>query len=126
MKLPKDVKTRHKIRDAKIILLYAQSKTMAEIGERFGISAQRVERIINSNKELLSIDRKYEKFKRINYLKRQLVDENGKEIPSKVDRSIIIEQLRKEFEGDEKINIMTQFFSIETPEGTKNRLSQTA
>lgn len=125
MILPKDIKTRHKIRDAKIIMLYAQSKTMAQIGERFKISPQRIERIINRNKELLSIDRKYEKLKRINYLKRQLVDENGNEIPSKADRSLIIEMLRKEFEGDSITNIVTQFLQVEKPEiiSPTNRLN---
>ena len=124
MILPKEIKTQHKIRDFKIISLYAQSKTMAQIGERFKLSPQRIERIINTNKELLSIDRKYEKFKRINYLKRQLIDKNGNEKNSKADPIEIIENLRKENEGDSIVNVITQFLNITpTNMSENNRLN---
>lgn len=96
MKIPDKVKGHNKIRDAKIIHLYAEGKTMDEIGSRFDLTGSRIQQIIYRNRELLDFDKKYEKAKRINWLKRQL-DKAG---DSNKDSADILEQYRKEIEGD--------------------------
>lgn len=95
---------------------------MQEIAKEIGLSDSRIERIIFKNKDLLSIDRKYEKFKRYNYLQRQLVDEKGIEKQSQKDSLEIVEAMRKECEGENVISI-SSFLVIEKPKDSEpNRL----
>jgi len=98
MKLPTAVITKHKIRDSKILSLYATDAwSYEEIATRFGISATRVGQILYKNKALLVLDREHEKIKRVNTLKRLL-----KKHPSNLGNKTTIditEALRNEAEG---------------------------
>jgi predicted DNA-binding protein YlxM (UPF0122 family) len=99
MKLPTGIVTKHKIRDSKILSLYATDAwTFEEIGKRFGISATRVGQIIYKNRGLLDMDRKLEKAKRVNTLRRML-KKHPENIGTKTTLDIV-DQLRSETEGD--------------------------
>ena len=109
MIIPKIAKSRKAIRDAKIISLYAtEHLTHEEIGKQFGITKQRVGKILYNNKHLLEIDIKSEKIRRYNILSREL----SKAEPSKKDRIDILAEMRKECEGDSVTNIITQFLNV--------------
>lgn len=97
MKIPKEIVTRNKIRDFQICRLYVYNHlTMEEIGSRFGISGSRVQQLIYKNRHLLNLDKDYEKAKRVNWLQRQI----KKRSDSKKDSADLVEQLRREIEGD--------------------------
>jgi hypothetical protein len=99
MKLPDKIKGRNKIRDFRICQLYLQeSLTHEELGQRFGLTQQRISKVLYHNRELLKLDKDHEKLKRIMFLKRFLEKHNdalGKK--SSID---IINQLRVETEGE--------------------------
>jgi len=100
--LPRDIKTKNKIRDAKILQLYLHDKeTHENIAVRFGITRTRVSQIIYKNAHLLQFQRNTEKVARINHLKRML--ENHPDRMSKKSTLDILEQLRKELEGDKPL-----------------------
>ena len=102
MKLPEKFQGRHKIRDALICRLWAiQNLTMDEIGQKLGLTKSRIQQIIYENREQVKLDKDYEKSKRIAHLKR-LLDTYPEEIGKKSTIDIL-EQLRKELEGDEPI-----------------------
>jgi len=66
MKLP-EVIGRNKVRDGKILLLYAQdSLPMSKIGSKFGITGSRIQQILYDNKHLLSINKTWEQIKQKN------------------------------------------------------------
>lgn len=99
MKLPADIKSNHKLRDAKICLLWSRDNmTMKDIGSRFGITLSRVQQIISNNKHLIKIDKEYEKLKRLATLKRML-EKHPEEIGKK-DTLDILDQMRIETEGN--------------------------
>lgn len=127
MILAADVRSRtaNKLRDAKIIHLYASTaETMEDIGKRFGISKQRVEMILHRNKQLLVLDQEYEKVKRVNVLRRQLTDANGNERRSEKDVLDVLDAMRKEFVSDGVINAVQNFLQINLPPGITNRLTE--
>lgn len=73
MKIPTDVIGFHKIRDAKILSLYATDEwSFADIGKKFNITATRVGQIIYKNRHLLKIDRDYENFKQVTRIKKHI------------------------------------------------------
>lgn len=98
MKLPTAIVTKHKIRDSKILSLYATDAwSYDEIAERFKISTTRVGQIIYKNRALLDMDRKHERAKRVNVLSRLL-----KKHPSNMGNKTtidVIDSLRSEVEG---------------------------
>jgi predicted DNA-binding protein YlxM (UPF0122 family) len=97
MSMPEEVLTKNKIRDAKIITMYARDAvSMEEIGVRFGISGTRVQQIIYRNRHLLQYDKEYERAKRVHNLKRWI---KAKPESSK-DPVDIQGELRKEIEGE--------------------------
>lgn len=99
MKIPMEIVTRHKIRDAKILSLYVQDAlSMEEIAARFGIARQRVSQILYKNRHLLKIDQAYEKTKRINHLKR-ILSKKGDFCVEK-DAVDLLKELRVETEGN--------------------------
>ena len=98
MKLPTAIVTKHKIRDAKILSLYAQDAwTFEKIGQRFGVSATRIGQIIYKNRGLLDYDRKWERAKRVTHLKR-LLEAHPNNMGSKTTIDII-DSVRSEIEG---------------------------
>jgi predicted DNA-binding protein YlxM (UPF0122 family) len=98
MKLPTAIVTKHKIRDSKILSLYATDAwSFEEIGKRFGISATRVGQIIYKNRGLLEIDRKHEKAKRINRLQRILKTKGDLCVDK--DAIDVMDKLRQECES---------------------------
>jgi len=102
MKIPQNIKTKHKIRDLAIIKLYLQdSMTLKDIGLRFGISATRVHQIVYKNAHLIQWSNNAEKAIRVNTLKR-LLEKHPEKLGNKGTLEII-DQLRKEIEGDKPI-----------------------
>lgn len=102
MRLPQ-IKTKHKIRDKKICMMWAQElKTAEEIAEQFGISARRVYKILYTNREFLQVEKDWERTKRIRWLRKQIMKKGG----SKKDPADLLEQLRKEIEGDESQRVV--------------------
>jgi hypothetical protein len=111
MKLPLQIKTRNKIRDAQICKLWVENKlTNEEIADKIGISERHVGRIVYANRHVLELDKDYEKKKRIRWLKRQIEKRGG----SKKDSADLLEQLRTEIEGEKaqvQINQYTQIWN---------------
>jgi hypothetical protein len=98
MKLPTAVRGKNKIRDSKILSLYAnEAWTQEQIAERFGISATRVGMIIYRNSALVRYDRNYEKVKRVTHLKR-LLKKHPENIGNKCTLDIL-DQVRTEVDG---------------------------
>lgn len=115
MILPKDIKTRHKVRDAKIIRLYAHdNQTTEEIAQAFGMTHQNVSLILYKNKHVFELDKKFEKQKRLNKLNRMLAKTDDS-VSKNRDATDIIKEMRAECEGDSNVNFISQFLNI-TPE----------
>lgn len=120
MILPKDIKTRHKIRDAKILNLYATGEfPQAIIAKQFNLSQERINQILKANARLVLDNADWEKFQRINLIKQDI----GKSLDP-LSKKDLVELWRKEFEAENVINNITQFLQIENPDGVKNRLTQ--
>jgi len=112
MKLPKDIKGRNKIRDAAICLMFEEwhdselPKTeqlidiFNRICEKYGITQRRVWQILRENHSYIPINKEYEKVKRIRWLKRQI---NRRGDKTQKDTADLIDQLRKEIEGDKPL-----------------------
>lgn len=97
MILPTSIITQHKIRDSKICMLWSrEGRTLEEIGLRFNISATRVHQILYKNKDLIKVDKEYEKLKRLAVLKRML--HKHPESIGKKDTLDIVKALREEVE----------------------------
>ena len=124
MILPKEIRSRHKIRDAKIIQLFIDGTSQIDISKIFELTHPRINQILYENKNLLLGDAKYEKAKRINYYRSQIKTLDGRFKDSTKDPAELIESIRKEFEGDSQVNIVTQFLNIEPAENVSNRLTE--
>ena len=99
MKIPTQIVTRHKVRDAKILQLYAsEGASFEKLGKLFGISATRIGQIVYKNRHLLVINKEFEKQRRITHLKRLL--KNNEDNVGKKDAIDILNQLRIEVEGN--------------------------
>jgi len=118
--LPKEIKTRQKIRDAKIINTWNEGVTQKELGKIFGICPQAIYSIIRKNRELLKIDKEAESVFRLHDLKNQM----RKMGPTEKDRLDVIEAMRKETEGNPVTNIVTQFLQVESTSSKPNRLNE--
>lgn len=98
MKIPEKIAGQNKVRDAKIILLYASGQqSMSQIANRYGITQQRVQAIIYRNRALLVYDQAFEKTKRVAHLNRLLKKHDNR--MGKKTTLDIIDQLRSEVEG---------------------------
>ena len=99
MKIPK-LRGINKIRDSKIISLWVTtSMTSQEIADKFELSAKRIEQIIYINADLVKINKDQEKNMRILRLKKEIAQKKE----SKKDVADLMEQLRKEIEGDKPL-----------------------
>jgi predicted DNA-binding protein YlxM (UPF0122 family) len=100
MILPNTIKSsRHRVRDTNILRLYARENlTMEEIGLKFGLTTSRIHQIIYTNRSLIDWDKIHEKNVRIASLKR--LQKLHPESIGKKSTLDIIDQLRKEIEGD--------------------------
>ena len=101
MIIPSKIVGRKKIRNAQICHLWLnECLTGSEIAKRFHISETRVSRILQQNSQLLKYEADAEKRKRIHWLKRQIKNRQDK---TKKDTADLLEQLRKEIEGDKPL-----------------------
>jgi len=101
LKIPK-LRGINKIRDSKIISLWVTtSMTSQEIADKFELSAKRIEQIIYTNADLVKINKDQEKNMRILRLKKEIAQKKE----SKKDVADLMEQLRKEIEGEKDSNI---------------------
>jgi hypothetical protein len=126
MKIP-DVFGRNKIRDAAICKYYVQDDVdVLILSERFKLSPSSIYRVLYKNRKFLEYDKNWEKIKRIHWLKKQV---SVKSI-SKKDPADLVEQIRKEIEGDKPIIDQSQHthFEIEYKiiDENKIRISQSA
>jgi len=105
MKLPSDIKSKHRIRDSRICTLYARDGVSPKkIASQFKMSVSQVHRIVYKHRDAIKFERIHEKTKRIAHLKRLLnVHPNSLGKKSTMD---IIKELRAELEGDKSdINV---------------------
>lgn len=104
-------KSRNAIRDSQIINLYLeQGYSQQVIANRFGISQERVGKILKVNASAIITNIKdYDKVKRLAFINRAL---DSKTIPEARTKLELVEAKRKEFEGENVTNIITQFLNI--------------
>jgi len=96
MKIPQ-IHGRNKIRDTKICRDYIQeSLDPSELCEKYDLSLSTMYRILYRNRQFLLYDKNWEKVKRVQWLKKQL----KKKTSSRKDGADIVDQLRREIEGD--------------------------
>lgn len=95
MRLPKTIKTRNKLRDSKIVQLYLDGMTYAEIGRKFRITKTTVGHILRKNVHLLTYDVGVERVKRIQHLKRLL--DKVANVTGEKDAVDILKEIRTEF-----------------------------
>jgi len=96
--------------------------TLKELGVKYSLTERRVSQILIINKTLLKVDKGFEKAKRIQALQVEL--KNAK--ASKKDKVDIIEQLRKELEGGNQVNIDNSkhyHFSVERLQRARERVA---
>ena len=99
MKIP-EIKTRNKIRDAKICNLFLKNELeLEQIGVKFGISGRQVSRILYKNASVLKLDADWEKIERIQWLKKQIKLKGD----SKKDTADLQIMLKEELEGAKPI-----------------------
>ncbi len=133
MKLPDKIKGFNKIRDLEICRLWIDEGVTSEtIAVKVGLTERRVRQILRTNKIFLKVDRDFEKAKRIHLIRGAI--KNSKE--SKKDRADLIEQLRKEIEGNSPLvdnskhthftTVIQQIHALESKEdgsNTPNRIA---
>lgn len=99
MKLPDKIKGRNRIRDAAIVLEFKRTRPTYDIlAKKFNLTEMRISQILRTNHAFIPIDKEWEKEKRITKLERWLDDPKNKD--TRKDPVDILEQLRKEIEGD--------------------------
>jgi hypothetical protein len=109
LKLPQKIVGRHKIRDAQICLLWdREGLSPEEIGEKFHLTFRRILQILRANHLAMPIDKEWEKRKRIALLRRNI----SRKPASQKDVADLIEQLRKEIEGDKPAVEINQYTNI--------------
>ena len=107
MILPSGVKTRHKIRDTKILLLYSQGHSQDSIAKIVKLHQTRISAILYKNRDVLRFDKNFEKAKRINRLQR-IYNNCSDEISPKKDVLDVMGELRKELEGEKGVSVETR------------------
>jgi len=137
MKIPSQIKSKHIIRDFDICRLYVEGYSSFEIKtlRKLDISVRRIEQIVYENKDFVKTNKEWHKTKRVQKLERQLrLKEKNKE-ESRKDVTDILDQLRREIEGDKPIIDQSQHThytkvevviddksDISSPSGTGNRI----
>ena len=100
MKIPEIKGKRNKIRNAAIVIAYKiENLTSKEISEKFELTQRRIIQILRENNSFIKRDKEWEKEKRIKRLESWL-DRNDE---TKKDPADILDQLRKEIEGDKPL-----------------------
>lgn len=101
MKIPQEIKGKNRLRDFGICLDFIEGKNPAEIQrERTPqLTLRRVQKIIYDNAEFINPRVGWPKARRIHELQRMI--DNAPE--TKKDRADLMDQLRKEIEGDKPI-----------------------
>lgn len=104
MILPEAVKGTKRIRNAKIVSLYAEGNFSQDLlAKKFGISQIRISQIIKSNAKLILDNKDWNKVQRINLLMQDL---HKPELKSQcLEKKDLIDLWRKEFESDKGITI---------------------
>lgn len=97
MKLPEKITGRNRIRDAAIVLSWKEGElSTKQLSEKFKLTERRIDQILRTNHAFVPVDKVWEKKKRIIRLKRYL----DKCTESRKDPVDILEQIRKELEGE--------------------------
>jgi hypothetical protein len=124
MKLPESIKGRNKIRDAQICLLFEEwhdselpaTEDLKDIWERIAVKMEmtegRVRQILRLNHSYIPVDKALEKKLRILHLKREVTRAGH----SKKDVADLLEQLRKEIEGETALIDNRKYVTIYRPE----------
>lgn len=121
MKIPAEIAGNNKIRDAQILAEYAEKGTPEiDIARKFELSQARVSQIIKKNGHLILTSRDWNKIQRIHMIKSQLARQEVQSIPVSPDKWLDL--WRKEYEGENAVNVVNNFLSVEIP--TPNRLSE--
>ena len=126
----KDIVGKSKIRNFKICQLWLEGDlTIEQIAMRFGVVPSTISRIVYKNRHALTIDKQYEKVKRVRWLRAQI----RKKKATRKDPAELQEQMRKEIEGDKPLVDQSQHYtvvwqigdedSIQTPQESGNRLA---
>ena len=104
---PKDVITKNKLRDAKIINDWLSGTTQEQLALEHGITRMAIYHIIRKNKPVIKLDAEFAKVQRVHTLNHALLNS----APSKKDKLDIVEQLRKEYEQDKdnKVEVHNHF-----------------
>lgn len=113
MILPKDVKSRHAIRDSKILTEFIDTDvSQTTLANKYGISQRRVSQILQQNASTVIAKAKdYTKMKRLNFYNAVL----SSNIPIAPSKLHAIEAQRKEFEAETQINNVTQYLNVSRP-----------
>ncbi len=113
-----DIKGTHKIRDFKICEIWLESdKTQREIADLVNLSERHIGRIVYKNRNVLKSEKEWEKAKRKHWLKVQI----KKRGDSKKDAADLVEQLRREEEGDKAIVDQSTKYNIQIIRYGKDR-----
>lgn len=101
MKMPSEIVGKNRVRDLSICMDYISGKTPEEITtlRKLNLSARRIEQILYANKTFVSKHIGWDKSKRIFLLQRMIKDVTE----TRKDPADIIEQIRKEIEGDKPL-----------------------
>lgn len=113
MKLPENIKGRHRIRDAGICNDWmSKTLTTEELAEKFKLTQRRIEQILKANHTFVVMDKEWEKKKRIH--KRNLWIKKREKCGevSKKDLDDLLESNRHEIEGDKPLIEINQYTQI--------------
>jgi len=102
MILPKDIVGQNKLRDLQICEAYCGDQNAEEIAEGFKLTERRVYYILQNNSEYVLKNVGWSKSKRIKMLQK-IADNAGIQLSPKKDILNVIEQMRKEIEGDKPL-----------------------
>lgn len=101
MEIPKEIVGRNKIRDTRICLEYISGKSPEEISKYdwINLSVRRIYHILFRNQDFINPRITWPKARRVWMLQRMI--DNAPE--TKKDKADLLEQLRKEIEGDKPL-----------------------
>ncbi len=106
MKLPEKIKGRNRIRDGAIVLYFKRdSMDFPDLCIRFKLTEMRIRQILAKNNGFIKRDKEWEKELRINRLKRRFRDTGRRTFFAieQKDEISVINEIRKEIEGDTKV-----------------------
>lgn len=114
MILPSQIKSRHKIRDAKIMsMVTAGIDDTKLLSQKFAISLERVNQIIRANARLVLENTEQERLWRINFIKRQLDREEVKKMSVSPDKWVDL--LRKEYQSENAVTMTQNNINVYLP-----------